>query len=634
MKTREKPKYNIWQNLCFSVKLAWQTRKRVLVVCAALAVIGVLLNLAELYIAPEILAKVESHASLTELMLTIGGFSATMLLLSMLEEYLSGSREPAEIDVRTAIIRLLTRKTCETSYPNIRDPKALRLKEQAEEGTSSNSAASEHIWRTLTELIKNLAGFAIYLLLLTNLNGFMVATVALTSAVGFFVTRYINEWEVRHREEKEACEKEIAYFRNRAYALDFAKDLRIFGLGTWLRELQSKAYRTCGAFVNRREKAYLWANLVDVLMALLRNGLAYAFLIYQTLAQGLPASEFLLYFSAVSGFTAWVTGILSNFSQLHKESIALSRIQEYLHIDEPFRFAEGIEPPKADSYTLTLENVTFRYPGTDKNILENVDLTIRPGEKLAIVGLNGAGKTTLVKLLCGFYDPTEGRVLLNGRDIRDFNRAQYYELFSAVFQHFSVMDTTIAEAVAQSATGIDMDKVNVCLEKAGLTGAIAKFSEGINTHIGREVYLDGVMLSGGQTQRLMLARALYKDGPILVLDEPTAALDPLAENDIYMKYNEMTAGKTSVFISHRLASTRFCDRILFIADGGIAEEGTHEELLALGGAYADLFEVQSRYYKEQGQACLTNESDSAESPSEAGTAHGAGMAAKGGSDDV
>ena len=337
-------------------------------------------------------------------------------------------------------------------------------------------------------------------------------------------------------------------------------------------------------------------------MALLRNGVAYAFLIWQTLEQGLPASEFLLYFTAVSGFTTWITGILSTFSQLHKESIALSHVQEYLDLPEQFKFDDGITPPEADGYMLTLENVTFRYPGTETNILENVNLTIHPGEKLAIVGLNGAGKTTLVKLLCGFYDPTEGRVLLNGQDIREFNRRQYYELFSAVFQNFSIMDTTVAEAVSQTAVGTDMGKVDLCLEKAGLTEAISKFPEGINTHIGRQVYLDGVMLSGGQTQRLMLARALYKDGPILVLDEPTAALDPIAENDIYMKYNEMTAGKTSVFISHRLASTRFCDRILFIADGGIAEEGTHEELIAMNGAYAALFEVQSRYYREGGDS--------------------------------
>ena len=227
-----------------------------------------------------------------------------------------------------------------------------------------------------------------------------------------------------------------------------------------------------------------------------------------------------------------------------------------------------------------------------------MNLTVRPGEKLAIVGLNGAGKTTLVKLLCGLLDPTEGTVLLNGRDIRDFNRSCYYDLFSAVFQEFSVLDVTVAEEIAQTAVGIDYEKLADCVEKAGLTSMVEKLPKGLETHVGREVYLDGVLFSGGQTQRLMLARALYKNASILLLDEPTAALDPIAENDIYTKYNEITYGRTSLFISHRLASTRFCDRIIFIADGKIKEEGTHEDLLAMDGEYAKLFEVQSRYYRE------------------------------------
>ena len=234
----------------------------------------------------------------------------------------------------------------------------------------------------------------------------------------------------------------------------------------------------------------------------------------------------------------------------------------------------------------------------ESNTISHLNLTVHPGERLAIVGLNGAGKTTLVKLLCGLFDPTEGVVLLNGQDVRDFNRREYYGLFSAVFQEFSILDVTVAENIAQTNENIDTERLWDCIEKAGLTDTVQKLPDGLQTHVGREVYLDGVLFSGGQTQRLMLARALYKDGPILMLDEPTAALDPIAENDIYMKYNEMTRGKTSLFISHRLASTRFCDRIIFVADGNIAEEGTHEDLLALGGEYAKLFEVQSRYYRE------------------------------------
>ena len=601
MKNKDKPKYSIWQNVCFMVHTAWNTHKRVLLMCIMIAAIQVALKLVQLYVTPEILAKVEQKSSVGELLTTIVIFSAALFLLQGAKAYCATIRLPAEVDVRLAIIRKLTRKTAETSYPNVHDPKVLKLEEQASQATSSNSDAAEHIWRTLTELLTNIFGFIVYLFLLSHLNAFLILLVVVTSVVGFFVSKYINEWEYRHREEKEIYDKEISYFLKKPRQIQIAKDIRIFGLGTWFRELRTKSMKMLTAFVVRREKAYIWANIVDVVMTFFRNGIAYVYMIWQTIEEGLPASEFLLYFTAVSGFTAWITGILSEFSQLHKESIALSKVQEYLNIPEPFKFEDGIQPPVAEGYELKLENVSFRYPGTEKDILKNVNLTIHPGEKLAVVGLNGAGKTTMVMLLCGFYDPNEGRVLLNGMDIREFNRKQYYELFSAVFQGFSIQDTTIAECVAQTATDIDMDRVSDCIAKAGLTSMIQKFPNGLDTHFGREVYLDGVMLSGGQTQRLMLARALYKDGAILILDEPTAALDPIAENDIYRKYSEMTEGKTSLFISHRLASTRFCDRIIFVADGGIAEEGTHEELLAKNGAYANLFKVQSRYYQEGGE---------------------------------
>ena len=340
------------------------------------------------------------------------------------------------------------------------------------------------------------------------------------------------------------------------------------------------------------------ADITEVILTVARNGIAYIYLINMVLNEGLSVSEFLLYFTAVSTFTAWVMGILQEMSALHKESLDISRLREFLDYPEPFKFENGKDIPAAESYELKLENVSFRYPGAETDTIHGLNLTVRPGEKLAIVGLNGAGKTTLVKLLCGLLDPTEGAVLLNGKDIRDFNRRSYYDLFSAVFQEFSVLDVTVAEQIAQTTVDIDYDIISDCVEKAGLTSTIEKLPKGLETHVGREVHLDGVLFSGGQTQRLMLARALYKNGPILLLDEPTAALDPIAENDIYMKYSEMTSGKTSLFISHRLASTRFCDRIIFIADGGIKEEGTHESLLALGGEYANLFEVQSRYYQE------------------------------------
>jgi ATP-binding cassette subfamily B protein len=354
------------------------------------------------------------------------------------------------------------------------------------------------------------------------------------------------------------------------------------------------------AFHRKAQGVYIWAKITDIILTFFRNAIAYAYLIGLVIVNEISVSEFLLLFCAVDGFNVWVSGILGGFNTLHKQSLDISTVRECLEYPEPFKFSDG-EHIKAEAnrqYEIRLENVSFRYPGADKDTLMNINLTLHPGEKLAVVGLNGAGKTTLIKLICGFLNPTNGRVLLNGKDIRIYNRSDYYTMFSAVFQSFSLLAGTVAANVAQDSVGIDMERVKECIEKAGLRQKIESLKDGYETHLNREVFDDAVLLSGGETQRLMLARALYKDAPFIILDEPTAALDPIAESEMYQKYNEMTSGKTSVYISHRLASTRFCDRVIMIADGDIVEEGTHAELLKLGGKYASLFEVQRKYYKE------------------------------------
>jgi len=598
MKPKTKPKYSTWQCVRFMVDTAWNSDRSVLWLCIVFALLTVGINLAQLFIAPVVLQKVENLAPLGELLGAIGIFTALLLALNALLGYLDENIMYGRIDVRSAIISKINHKAYTTSYPNTKDPEVLRLHNEALRYCDSNQEASEHIWYTLTGLLINVIGFAVYLFLLADLNLALICIVAATTTAGFFINSHINGWEYRHREEKARYQKEIIYLVRKTESIQLAKDIRIFGLAPWLSGVYASARTAAEAFIARRERIYAWTCVVDVILQLARNGIAYFYLIHRALTEGLAASEFLLYFSAFTGFSNWVTGILSEFTTLHKESLDLSVIQEYIHLPERFRFSGGVPIPKAESYELKLENVSFRYPGTEKDIIHDMTLTLRPGEKVAVVGLNGAGKTTLVKLLCGFYDPDEGRVLLNGTDIRKFNRQEYYGLFSAVFQEMSMLDLTVAEHVAQKVDNIDTEKVKDCLEKAGLTGKIDQLPQGLQTHVGKIAFLDGVEFSGGETQRLVLARALYKDGPILVLDEPTAALDPIAESDIYQKYHEMTKGKTSVFISHRLASTRFCDRILFLQGGVIAEEGTHEELLTRNGEYAKLFHVQARYYQE------------------------------------
>ena len=598
MKTKEKPKYNTLQNVGWMVNIAWKNGKQTLLFCLLTAALEVLLNLVQLYIAPEVLAKVEQRVPVRELLVTIGIFTAALFLIQGFKEYIKQNTLSPRIDVRSAIVGMIANKSICTSYPNTLEENFVKLREKAHFSCSGNDQAAEHIWETLTMLLKNVGGLLVYLTILSRIDTVLLLVVIATCVTGFLVSRSANNWHYRHREEEETYFQKSHYIRAKAESTEFAKDIRIFGLQNWLSELLDQVHNLYLDFSLRYERVAVLADVTGAVLTMARNGIAYVYLIRMALNDGLRVSEFLLYFTAVTTFTEWVMGILREMSTLQKESLDISRIREFLDYPEPFKFESGEEIPKAAGYELKLKNVSFRYPGAAADTIHDLSLTVHQGEKLAIVGLNGAGKTTLVKLLCGLLDPTQGAVLLNGKDIRAFDRKKYYALFSAVFQEFSVLDVTIAEQIAQTAENIDYDRITDCVEKAGLTSMIEKLPEGLQTHMGREVYLDGVLFSGGQMQRLMLARALYKNGSILLLDEPTAALDPIAENDIYMKYNDMTAGKTAVFISHRLASTRFCDRIIFIADGNIAEEGTHESLLARGGAYAKLFEVQSRYYQE------------------------------------
>lgn len=570
MKSKEKPQYTVLQNMNYTARLAWKHSRLLVLMAIAASILSLVTSLVQLYIAPIILQKVEQSVPLSELLLTIGLFTAMLMVCNGAAVYLETTKFPGEMRFVHGLTKVMIRRSCETSYPNQFDTDYQKKQLQA------------------------------YIAVFNGGGKGLLGVIILTSAISYFIGRNTDAWGYNAGDESMEIRQRKTYIINLAMANEMPKDIRIFGMRKWLDDIWNKTLELWRAFCNRCEKKIFWTKVADVLLAFARNGIAYFFLIRMVLTEDLPASEFLLYFSAVSGFTNWITILLNSASELNKISLQICRFREYMDWPEQFKFTEGkpVSREDYDQYELRLENVSFRYPESDKDIISHMNLTIRPGEKLAIVGLNGVGKTTLIKLLCGFLNPTEGRVLLNGQDIREFNRKDYYSLFTAVFQDFSRLQVTIAQNIAQSISDIDQDRLRRCVDRAGLTQVLAELPNGLDTMLGKIVGDDGIELSGGQLQRLMLARALYKDAPILLLDEPTAALDPIAENEIYQKYNEMTHGRTSVYISHRLASTRFCDRIIFLADGNIAEEGSHDELMALGGGYCNLFNVQSKYYRE------------------------------------
>lgn len=253
-----------------------------------------------------------------------------------------------------------------------------------------------------------------------------------------------------------------------------------------------------------------------------------------------------------------------------------------------------------DQFEFKFENVSFKYPGHENYVLKNVNLTINDGTKLAVVGVNGAGKTTFIKLIMKLYEPNEGRILLNGVDIKEYNREEYFKLFSPVFQNVECFAMPIYQNISfAEEENTDMDKVNAVLEQSGLKAKIDSYEKGIHTNLLKIFDKEGIDLSGGEKQRLAMARALYKGGKVVILDEPTAALDALAEDKMYREFEKMIQGKTAVFISHRLGSTRFCDKIAMFENGTVVEEGTHDELMAKNGKYAYMFQIQSQYYEDK-----------------------------------
>ena len=598
---KKKSKYNAWQNSWFMLGMARKYSKYLFVVIIATATAGVATNLLGLFVTPVILEAIEIGRPLAEFVQLIMMFVIPLILFHLVNTYFEWSSFGERVEVRGEIISMMNKKIMTTSYSNTLKADFKSSMEDAMTSCSNNSSATEAIYLTFANILRSVAGFIIYIVLLATLNPLIIIFVFLTTVTGYFINKKINNWEYHHRDERAKLIKQRGYPTGVMAEGLFDKDLRLFGAGSWLKDIAHRTRSLYFNFTAKREKIYLWTDIIDLLLALLRNGVAYTYLIVLVLNYNLSAANFLLYFTAIGGFTTWITSVLNDLTTIHKQSLELSVIREFWDYPEEFRFDDGESLDKivGGAYELELCNVSFRYEGATKNTLDNINLKIAPGEKLAIVGVNGAGKTTLVKLLCGFLDPTDGEVLLNGINIKKYNRGHYYNLFSAVFQDFSILAASIAENVAQSVTEIDEQRVAKCIEKAGLTKKIAELPDGLNSKLNKLVYPDASQFSGGQEQRLMLARALYKQGEILVLDEPTAALDPIAESEIYERYNELADGKTAVYISHRLASTGFCDKIILLEGNKITETGTHDQLMALDGIYANMFEIQGKYYQNE-----------------------------------
>ena len=398
--------------------------------------------------------------------------------------------------------------------------------------------------------------------------------------------------------------RKMNYLESTTKNFDFAKDIRLFNMSNAFFNQLSGVNETYKE-LNRKHhnRMVLWeVSLGSVLIV--QKILMYTWLVYNVVTGAYQISDFVLYVGLVSTFHASVGYVNWIYSDMRTNSLMINDYRNFVDWKEDRETADEkyghITEINLDKFEFRFENVSFKYPGHDNYVLKNDNLTIKNGAKLAVVGVNGAGKTTFIKLMMKLYEPSEGRILLNDVDIKEYNREEYFKLFSPVFQNVECFAMPIYQNISFAEEDkTDMNKINEVLEQSGLSEKINSYEKGIHTNLLKIFDKEGIDLSGGEKQRLAMARALYKDGKVVILDEPTAALDALAEDRMYREFENMIYGKTAVFISHRLGSTRFCDKIAMFEDGTIVEEGTHEELMAKNVKYAYMFGIQSQYYDEK-----------------------------------
>lgn len=427
------------------------------------------------------------------------------------------------------------------------------------------------------------------ILILTILEALKLVSVALES-------RLINSTKAPIAK----VDRRLNYVNRISRDFSSAKDIRLYQLREYI--IHMSEY-----FIGERkfwtQKMYFYYFCTDMISLVLSVGIEigiFIYIVYAMLDGSISKTELVLYVFTVTEFAAYLTEIGNVAVGNIQVNMEIGNLREFLDIKNTARNSGGKALPEDLPCEIELQNVSFSYPESDKYVLKNINLKILKGENLALVGVNGAGKTTLVKIICGLYRPTEGKVLINGTDISEFNRDDYYRMISAVFQDPRIMPCSILENVSMlPERESNRERFFSCIKKAGLYEKIQSLDMKENTLLVKTVNESAVELSGGETQRLLLARAIYKDAPILILDEPTAALDPIAENEIYLRYSEISKNRTSIYISHRLSSTRFCDRIVLLDENSIAEIGTHDELMSLDGKYAEMYGIQSKYYRKE-----------------------------------
>ncbi len=602
---KKKKRYGMAENIHYIYRFLFRRHPRTKLLLAGLILLVTVTPLISNVTVAAAVASVTDNRGVQDFVLRMGAVMLVLCVCSFLRQAaLSWSNFYTECVQSRDFLMGLVRKSLDADYENVESQKQQRLLNQASHAVNLFRGGVSKMYQGMPTLISTVVGTVIYSMTISVLDIRILLVILVMTAVGLFMEKRARGVEESLKEERFRSWGRAYYLKREAMSVQNGKDIRIYNMTAWLQDGLLRLGKKDKRLEMKRHISWKLVSVVEVVFIVARDLLAYAILAGQVLDGRMSLAEFTFCLGIVSGISGWIRRMRGSWAALCDGNRMMRDYRKMM--DYPNRFlregglsAEAVWK-EGGAPQIELRNVSFRYEEDGEDILKEISLTIKAGERVALVGHNGAGKSTLVKLLCGFYHPTGGEILVGGHSIEEYNLQDYYRLLGIVFQESNTLPLSITSNVSgECEEDTDTEKVKRCLEQAGLLEDVLRLENGVQTHLTKNFRPDGIELSGGMLQKLMLARALYKDAPVLILDEPTAALDPIAESRVYQEYARIAEGKTAIFISHRLASTRFCDRILFLEDGVIREEGTHEELLQSGGRYAEMFQIQSKYNQEE-----------------------------------
>ncbi len=547
----------------------------------------------------ELITNEQDWQALLPLILT---FAIVMMLATILNTYYWSSTWFRYIGVRMKLMTKLNRKAMTVNFEHLEDSDVMDAFQKAQNSSGNNNQGVEGMMHTGVECMSKMAVAFVGFVIMGTLHPLILLLLCVTAAFSFVVNDRVNAYTKKTVWDVLApWWRKNSYMNNISTEFKAAKDIRMFHLTDWLldkcRELNNYRYK----MQQKNERNWLIVGVFENMMWALSQVGIYAFIINAVVKGTVSIANAFLYVTTAETFYGSISSVLKNVSALRQRNREVSDFRSFLDFEGGGLEDDGLTVPDCNKNVFVFENVSFRYPKAEKYALKDLNLTLEQGERLAVVGFNGAGKSTFIKLLLRLYEPTSGRILLNGVDIQTYQKKSYYNLFAPLFQEVELFAFPLAENISMNTPeNTDVARAEECLNMAGFGNKLKELPKGVRTEVLKVIDEEGLDFSGGERQKLALARALYKDAPIVVLDEPTAALDALAEYELYQNFDRMIGEKSAIYISHRLSSTRFCDHIAMFMEGQMVEYGTHEELLKKNGPYANMFDLQAQYYVENG----------------------------------